>query len=130
MSRGLREYSSTLETDFEYTPSDCFETFPFPRIATDCVEASRDRVYLTSTAARSCSSRQEGLTKTYNRFHDPDESAADIQKLRDLHVEMDKAVAAAYGWPTSTSATASTRPSRASGSRSASRPAGKSSPAS
>ena len=42
--------------------------------------------------------RQEGLTKTYNRFHDPDESAADIQKLRDLHVEMDKAVAAAYGW--------------------------------
>ena len=43
-------------------------------------------------------SRQEGLTKTYNRFHDPDESAADIQTLRDLHVEMDKAVAAAYGW--------------------------------
>ncbi len=43
-------------------------------------------------------SRQEGLTKTYNRFHNPDESAADIQKLRDLHVEMDKAVAAAYGW--------------------------------
>ena len=41
---------------------------------------------------------QEGLTKTYNRFHDPDETAADIQKLRDLHVEMDKAVAAAYGW--------------------------------
>ncbi len=42
--------------------------------------------------------RQEGLTKTYNRFHDSDESTADIQKLRDLHVEMDKAVAAAYGW--------------------------------
>ena len=43
-------------------------------------------------------SRQEGLTKTYNRFHDPDESSADIQKLRDLHVEMDRSVAAAYGW--------------------------------
>ena len=42
--------------------------------------------------------RQEGLTKTYNRFHDPEESSADIQKLRDLHVEMDNAVAAAYGW--------------------------------
>ena len=42
--------------------------------------------------------RQEGLTRIYNRFHDPDESAADIQKLRDLHVEMDQAVAAAYGW--------------------------------
>ncbi len=42
--------------------------------------------------------RQEGLTKTYNRFHDPDEASADIQKLRELHVEMDQAVAAAYGW--------------------------------
>jgi DNA-binding GntR family transcriptional regulator len=42
--------------------------------------------------------RQEGLTKTYNRFHDPNESSEDIQKLRDLHVEMDNAVAEAYGW--------------------------------
>ena len=42
--------------------------------------------------------RQEGLTKTYNRFHDPDELAEDIQKLRELHVEMDNAVASAYGW--------------------------------
>jgi len=42
--------------------------------------------------------RQEGLTKTYNRFHKPDETAEDIQKLRELHVEMDQAVASAYGW--------------------------------
>jgi hypothetical protein len=42
--------------------------------------------------------RHEGLTKTYNRFHDSTETAADIRELRDLHVEMDRAVAAAYGW--------------------------------
>jgi hypothetical protein len=42
--------------------------------------------------------RKEGITEVYNRFHDPDETSADIQKLRDLHVEMDQAVAAAYGW--------------------------------
>ena len=42
--------------------------------------------------------RQEGLTKTYNRFHNPKESADDIQRLRELHVEMDRAVAHAYGW--------------------------------
>jgi hypothetical protein len=42
--------------------------------------------------------RQEGLTKTYNRFHDPDESAEEIATLRRLHTEMDAAVAAAYGW--------------------------------
>ena len=42
--------------------------------------------------------RQEGLTKTYNRFNDLSETSEDIQKLRELHVEMDQAVAAAYGW--------------------------------
>ena len=42
--------------------------------------------------------RLEGLTKTYNRFHDPSETSADIAELRRLHVEMDQAVAAAYGW--------------------------------
>jgi hypothetical protein len=41
---------------------------------------------------------REGLTKTYNRFHDPKETASDIAELRTLHVEMDRAVAAAYGW--------------------------------
>ena len=79
----------------DYTPSDCFETFPFPsmdrrpRRIGQTYHDHRRRIML---------SRQEGLTKTYNRFHDPDETAADIQKLRDLHVEMDNAVAAAYGW--------------------------------
>ena len=42
--------------------------------------------------------RKEGLTKTYNRFHNPDRTDTDIQILRDLHVELDQAVAAAYGW--------------------------------
>ncbi len=46
--------------------------------------------------------RQQGLTKTYNRFHDPDEAAADVARLRELHVQMDQAVAAAYGWTPST----------------------------
>ena len=43
-------------------------------------------------------SRNEGLTKTYNRFNDPSEQSDDITRLRALHVEMDGAVAAAYGW--------------------------------
>jgi hypothetical protein len=42
--------------------------------------------------------RQEGLTATYNRFHNPDEHSDDIQHLRDLHRQMDEVVAAAYGW--------------------------------
>jgi hypothetical protein len=40
----------------------------------------------------------EGLTKTYNRFHDPNERSADILRLRELHAAMDRAVLDAYGW--------------------------------
>jgi len=39
-----------------------------------------------------------GLTKTYNRFHDPDEDAPQILELRELHAAMDRAVLDAYGW--------------------------------
>jgi hypothetical protein len=42
--------------------------------------------------------RNEGMTKTYNRFHDPDERSEDIIRLRELHAEMDRAVLRAYGW--------------------------------
>ncbi|MEO8287128.1 MAG: hypothetical protein ABI670_11915 [Chloroflexota bacterium] len=41
---------------------------------------------------------KDGLTTTYNHFHNPQESAHDIACLRELHREMDEAVAAAYGW--------------------------------
>jgi hypothetical protein len=40
----------------------------------------------------------EGLTRTYNRFHDPDEHDLANLKLRELHAAMDRAVLDAYGW--------------------------------
>ena len=40
----------------------------------------------------------KGLTKTYNRFHDPKERSPEIRRLRELHTAMDRAVLAAYGW--------------------------------
>ena len=39
-----------------------------------------------------------GLTKTYNRLHNPEESDPDVVRLRELHVELDHAVRDAYGW--------------------------------
>lgn len=42
--------------------------------------------------------RKEGLTKTYNRFHNRRETAPDIVRLRELHAAMDAAVFRAYGW--------------------------------
>jgi len=38
------------------------------------------------------------LTKVYNQFHDERCHEADVARLRELHVAMDEAVAAAYGW--------------------------------
>lgn len=89
------EYGNKLETRPQYTPSDCFETFPFPDSTAE-LEGIGERYY--SHRQSIMQSRREGLTQTYNRFHDPKEAAADIAELRALHVEMDRAVAAAYGW--------------------------------
>ena len=40
----------------------------------------------------------QGLSSTYNRFHDPAETSSDLLELRLLHGEMDQAVLDAYGW--------------------------------
>ena len=89
------QYSSTMRTDLNYSPSDCLETFPFPLHLATAREIGERYHSSRQTIMRD---RKEGLTKTYNRFHAADEMSADIQKLRELHVEMDAAVAAAYGW--------------------------------
>lgn len=102
-SEWINLQASTMRTDIRYTSSDCFETFPFP--TPDLSDLSTQfptlntigETYYTHRQAI-MRDRQEGLTKTYNRFHDVNEKARDIQKLRSLHVEMDQAVAAAYGW--------------------------------
>ena len=88
-------YGSTMRTDLRYAPGDLFETFPFPRSLASLESIGR---HYYDYRCQIMLSRQEGLTKTYNRFHERKETATDIQKLRELHIEMDNAVAAAYGW--------------------------------
>jgi len=88
-------YASTLKGDLNYSQTDCFETFPFPidreSLSPIGGEYHEVRQHLMET-------RSEGLTRLYNYFHDMHGASPDIQALRDLHVKMDKAVAAAYGW--------------------------------
>ena len=84
-----------MRTDIRYTPTDCFETFPQPEL-TDAVGILGGE--LNDHRSALMLDRQEGLTKTYNRVHDPDEHADDIAQLRELHVELDYAVRDAYGW--------------------------------
>jgi len=90
-----RKYASSMGQTLRYTPSDVFETFPFP-VDLSGLESIGETYHTTRQAIML--TRQEGLTSTYNRFHNPDERADDIAYLRDLHIEMDHAVAAAYGW--------------------------------
>ena len=78
----------------QYAVSRCFDTFPFPQQVDLRLVGEHYHGYRQDIMR----SRQEGLTKTYNRFHDPKESSEDIRKLRELHVEMDYAVSHAYGW--------------------------------
>jgi class 3 adenylate cyclase len=93
-----RFFASSLEDRLRYTPSDCFETFPFPAgFETSVALEAAGQEYYEFRAALMVRN-DEGLTKTYNRFHDPEESSPDIIKLRELHAKMDAAVLAAYGW--------------------------------
>jgi hypothetical protein len=93
-----RFFSSSMKDDLRYTPSDCFETFPFPQNwETHPVLEAAGKVYYEFRAALMIKN-DEGLTKTYNRFHDPDERDPNILQLRDLHSAMDRSVLDAYGW--------------------------------
>ena len=93
-----RFFSGTFKDDLQYAPSDCFETFPFPvDFESDVALVEAGRAYNDFRATLMVRNDQ-GLTKTYNRFHDPYEADSDIAQLRELHADMDRAVLAAYGW--------------------------------
>src|SRR5262249_22817199 len=91
-------FGSSLEDRPMYAPADCFETFPFPEgFETHSKLEAAGKEYYEFRAALMVRNN-EGLTKTYNRFHDPNERSTDILKLRELHAAMDRAVLDAYGW--------------------------------
>ena len=105
--------ASSLESRNRYTPTDCFDTFPFPleeyrRIANgewrmDALPqpfgaAARIGAEYHEHRRQIMLARNLGLTKTYNLFHDPACTDTDIARLRELHAEMDRAILACYGW--------------------------------
>lgn len=91
-------YTSTLGASVNYSPSDAFETFPRPE-PTDALETigrtldmERREIMLR---------RDLGLTKLYNLVNDPELAPGvdpDVDRLRQIHRELDETVAAAYGW--------------------------------
>lgn len=90
--------SSLMEARLRYSVKDALQTFPFPQDFESHAQLEKAGEEYYSHRSELMVRNNEGLTKTYNRFHDPDEPSADFQKLRDLHVNLDQVVAAAYGW--------------------------------
>ena len=89
---------SSYADSLTYNPTDVFETFPFPPgCETDPVLGTTGQTYLDHRAALMVAA-DEGMTKTYNRFHKVEERSEPIRRLRELHAELDRAVLRAYGW--------------------------------
>lgn len=91
--------SSTMRSDLSYSPSEAFGTFPFPdepTLAADQpLEAIATRLYETRAAYMIAT--DQGLTKTYNALTDPTNTDPEIENLRRLHEQLDRAVLDAYG---------------------------------
>ena len=91
-------------TGFRYTPTTCFETFPFPRpteeqreaIGAAAAELNRLREGwlnppdLISSGVSAAELRRRTLTNLYNRRP---------TWLENVHARLDAAVSDAYGWP-------------------------------
>lgn len=94
----VRSYGSSMKDDLTYTISDALENFPFPysHTSNQTLEVAGQSYH--NHRAQLMIDTEKGLTPTYNRFHDPYDDEPAIQRLRDLHTEMDRAVLRAYGW--------------------------------
>ena len=91
----VKAQSSTLEDRTRYTPSTCFETFPFPQTPTQKqIDAIRKTaVDLHEYRSVQMEKKQWGITKLYNEYFN--EPASQLAKL---HKMLDDLVLKAYGF--------------------------------
>ncbi len=83
---------STLESRPSYTPSTCFDPFPFPRPTDDQRAAIADAAKALHETRQSRLDAEPKLTLTGLYNQSP-------TWLQNLHRDLDQAVFAAYGWP-------------------------------
>ncbi|MEU4819901.1 type IIL restriction-modification enzyme MmeI [Micromonospora aurantiaca] len=92
------KYGSGMRTDPRYTPSEVFETFPRPKATKRLADIG---ARLDSERREIMLRRRLGLTRIYNLVNDPrlsDADDPDVARMREIHVELDEAVMAAYDW--------------------------------
>jgi regulator of sigma D len=90
-------HGSRMKTDAVYTPSDVYETFPFPAV--------NENAALTRLGQELHEFRQSvlnrlscGLTQLYRLVHSADSGGVDVERIRAIHRDIDQEVASAYGW--------------------------------
>jgi hypothetical protein len=113
-----RKYSGALKQDLRYSPSKCFDTFPFPQGLWQTANPALADLGAAYQEYRRTLMRQLwlGLTDIYNLYHTHDLTTAQVAKvskksleeaeagyqgileLRRLHRELDIAIRDAYGW--------------------------------
>jgi type I restriction-modification system DNA methylase subunit len=113
-----RKYSGALKQDLRFSPSKCFDSYPFPdglwQTADPCLATLGEQYHAHRRSLMQ--SLQLGLTNIYNLFHSVEltpEHVAIVSKqppaqaeagyqgifdLRRLHHDLDNAVRDAYGW--------------------------------
>ena len=113
----IDRYSTTLETRLRYSPSRCFDTYPFPGRLQATDDPSSDRMVPVDAAqetnfaamrsaieslhdrrAKLMEERGVGVSQLYSDVHDEKETVAYVAELRAWHVELDNQVRDAYGW--------------------------------
>ncbi len=97
------QYGATLRTDATYTPTTCFETFPLPDWDIYCRSVTNASLVSAGQQWEEAVnySRFElsfGLTQLFNDVHDDTARNILVGNLRQLQSDLDRAVAAAYGW--------------------------------
>lgn len=90
------KYGTTMRVDPTYRPSTVFETFTRPAAYANLAGIGKK---LDAERREMMTRRDLGLTSLYNLVNDPEViEDPDVARLREIHVEIDKAVMAAYRW--------------------------------
>lgn len=94
------EEGGRMKQDLRYTHQSVYETFPFPKDIFESNDSCMAKLGKKFSELRReyMLSNSKGMTKFYNDFHNPDLQNPSIQKCRDVQLEINSSLMAAYGW--------------------------------
>lgn len=88
-------WGSSMQERFRYAISDCFDTFPLPKVTKELDVLGKK---LDTLQREFAIQRDVGLTKLYTLVNTPSCNDDDVVELRAIHEQIDRAVINAYGF--------------------------------